>query len=553
MTAVLLLALRASAGPLLAVGAAAALARASAALRHRVLVAGLVCAVVAMPAAWVMPSWALVDAEPAAVRGQLRQGAELRAVPGADPAGLTPGVGPGAARDVRGTADGGAARPALVDGATLAWTVWALGVAVAFGRLAGAWWRLRRITATGRRLTQGPWPVLVNEVAGACGYRRSVAVVASDVVSTPSTFGLRRPVVLVPLEAIAWEEPRIRIVLCHEIAHLARGDWPAQTAGDVLAALHWFNPIFHALRARLRREGEHACDDAVLAAGVPADDYAGHLIAIARLGLARPASAAVPMAHPSTLERRITAMLTTTLDRRPPSRRAVLAVTLALLAVTLPLAGLTIYAQGGPSTVAGTIYDPSGAVLPAVDVTLEDARQARLTATTDAHGTFEFSPLDAGDYTLTTSLPGLRPLRVEVTVAPGRSWNRAITMNVGTLQETITVVARRPATPRPLASSAGGPVRVGGNIKAPRKVKDVRPVYPEDLREAGLEGIVPLEALIGRDGTVESVRVVSADVHPAFLQAATDAVKEWRFTPTLLNGAPVEVSMNVSIRFSLSD
>jgi TonB family protein len=73
------------------------------------------------------------------------------------------------------------------------------------------------------------------------------------------------------------------------------------------------------------------------------------------------------------------------------------------------------------------------------------------------------------------------------------------------------------------------------------------------MRAAGREGVVPIEALIGVDGSVTSVRVVSAQVHPDFAIAAADAVRQWRFTPTLLNGAAVEVTMTVTVAFTLAD
>jgi protein TonB len=95
------------------------------------------------------------------------------------------------------------------------------------------------------------------------------------------------------------------------------------------------------------------------------------------------------------------------------------------------------------------------------------------------------------------------------------------------------------------------PVRVGGDVRPPRKTVDVKPTYPASMRQAGLSGVVPIEAIIGRDGAVSSVRVLSAQVHPDFAIAAADAVRRWRFSPTLLNGAPVEVMMTVSVRFSL--
>src|SRR4029077_9814841 len=97
------------------------------------------------------------------------------------------------------------------------------------------------------------------------------------------------------------------------------------------------------------------------------------------------------------------------------------------------------------------------------------------------------------------------------------------------------------------------PLRVGGNIRVPLKTLDVRPIYPKSMREAGREGVVPIEAIIGPDGVVTSVRVLTAQVHPDFAIAAVDAVRQWKFTPTLLNGAPVEVVMNVSVEFRLSD
>ena len=124
----------------------------------------------------------------------------------------------------------------------------------------------------------------------------------------------------------------------------------------------------------------------------------------------------------------------------------------------------------------------------------------------------------------------------------------------GARKETITISASRivETSPRPGGAQAT-PLRVGGNIRAPRKERDARPIYPAAMRAAGREGVVPIEAVIGVDGAVTSVRVVSAQVHPDFAIAAADAVRQWRFTPTLLNGAPVEVVMTVTVTFKLSD
>ena len=82
-----------------------------------------------------------------------------------------------------------------------------------------------------------------------------------------------------------------------------------------------------------------------------------------------------------------------------------------------------------------------------------------------------------------------------------------------------------------------GAVRVGGNIKPPTKIHDVRPVYPPAAQQARVSGMVIVEARIGNDGSVETVQVLRSI--PLLDEAAMDAVRQWKFTPTLLNGVPV--------------
>jgi TonB family protein len=101
---------------------------------------------------------------------------------------------------------------------------------------------------------------------------------------------------------------------------------------------------------------------------------------------------------------------------------------------------------------------------------------------------------------------------------------------------------------RPGAQSAA-PVRVGGNIKPPMKRKHVNPVYPDVARQARVVGVVILEATIGPDGKVEAACILRSI--PLLDQAAIDAVRQWEFEPTLLNGQPVPVLMTVTVNFSL--
>jgi protein TonB len=93
------------------------------------------------------------------------------------------------------------------------------------------------------------------------------------------------------------------------------------------------------------------------------------------------------------------------------------------------------------------------------------------------------------------------------------------------------------------------PVRVGGEIRPPQKVTDVAPSYPPLARAAHVEGIVILEATIGEDGGVRDVRLLRSI--PLLNAAAIEAVRQWRFTPTLLNGQPVPIVMTVTVAFNL--
>ena len=105
------------------------------------------------------------------------------------------------------------------------------------------------------------------------------------------------------------------------------------------------------------------------------------------------------------------------------------------------------------------------------------------------------------------------------------------------------------APPPPPPPPPAAPVRVGGNIKTPTKTKDVRPVYPPIAQSARVQGIVIIEATIGADGRVKDAKVLKSI--PLLDQAALEAVKQWQFTPTLLNGVPVPVIMTVTVNFTL--
>ena len=246
-------------------------------------------------------------------------------------------------------------------------------------------------------------------------------------------------------------------------------------------------------------------------------------------------------------------MLNSARNRHALSYRALIVTTFVLAAATFTAAALhSEQGRSSQSQLVGTIYDGSGAVLPGVAVTLSDAKDVKASATTDAAGRFQFPAAAGAKYVLEAAVPGFNAFRQEFELRNSGDWDRAITLQVGKLTESVTVMAKRePATQPMPGAPKPTPIRVGGNIKAPMKLKDVHPVYPQSMRAAGRAGVVPLDALIGTDGSVVFVRVVSANVHPDLADAAIEAVRQWKFSPTLLNGKPVEVLMGVTVNFAL--
>lgn len=393
--------------------------------------------------------------------------------------------------------------------------VWLAGVLLGTIALVTGLARLARVASNSEAITEGHWPALAETIAKEYGMRRAVRLLQSRNASILATWGVLRPVLILPAGAHAWPAERAAIVLRHELAHIRRLDWIVQMAAHLLRVVYWFNPLLWVICQRLRLESEYACDDAALSAGIPGPDYATHLLQLAHVlnNPHRAWSAALSMARPSTTERRFTAMLNPALNREALTRRAIAVTMVALLAVALPIAAFRAGAQNAPLPLSGSVYDATGAVMPEVEVTLEAAGQAKSKAITDKSGQFHFPTVAPGRYVLTAGLPGFRPLRHEFEPRQPRDWTRAITLQVGELTETVKVVERRlPGTKVPSAATTPTPLRVGGNIRPPRKLNDVRPAYPAAMREAGLEGVVPIEALIGRDGSVVSVRVLSANL-----------------------------------------
>ena len=436
--------------------------------------------------------------------------------------------------------------------------IWLTGFAASVLFLVAGFARLAWLASRSQKVVNETWTAIAATLSDRFGLRRHVLLLQSDHPTLLVTWGLRQPKVILPDAARGWPEDRMQIVLAHELAHIRRGDWIVLMAAELLRAVYWFNPLIWIACRRLRRESEHACDDAVLGLGVEGTEYASHLLDLARAFRQhnRTFFPAPAMARPSSLERRVSAMLNRSLNRTPLTRSACIVTVLALLTIALPIAGLVASAQA-TAQFSGTLVDTVGRILSDTPMVLSNTESKQKHATrSDQSGHFSFAGLTGGDYVLEVDRAGFETTQGRVTLGAGQSLMQDVALQLGTLQETIMLTdgppapvgARRewifPAKPDPACSQT----TVGGCIEQPMKIHDVKPQYPAALSGSGRDATVKLEARIGVDGFINDLRVVSPG-DAEFAAAAVEAVRQWAFSQTRLDGVPVEVKMNVSILF----
>ena len=449
------------------------------------------------------------------------------------------------------------AQPAAsVDWSRVMLVAWLAGVAINLAiLLTGMAWLLRLQSRA--RPAGAEWLAIDASLRSQMGDGSPARIVITRHPALIVTWGVIAPAILLPSDADTWSAERKRMVIAHEVAHLLRRDWLTQVVAEIARSLNWFNPLFWLACATLRRESEHAADDLVLDTGIAGTSYASDLVALARTLRVhgRTWLPAPSIARPSTLERRVRAMLNPQLNRRPVSRAWQFALMALLFAIALPIAA----ASQAASAPSGMVVDPMDRPLADAVVRLsaiannEQAFETR----TDANGAFKFNAVTPGDYMLSIRYPGFSSSRQRVQLRAGE-FTFTLKAQVGTLQETISVRAgdtgstatsrseqSAPAPDAPSCSATGA-----GELTPPMKIRDVRPRYKQAWVDAGIEGNILMQARIGRDGNVRSVNALSP-TNPELEDEAVAAVSQWRFSPTYLNCNPIEVEMYVTVSFKL--
>ncbi|MFL6576077.1 MAG: HEAT repeat domain-containing protein, partial [Povalibacter sp.] len=221
--------------------------------------------------------------------------------------------------------------------------IWIGGVAAGLIAIGGGILTLRRFARKGSNIESDDWKALAKNVADGLGITRPIRLLSSQSAVMPATWGILRPVVVLPATANEWDDDRRRVVLLHEFAHIKRNDCLTQMLAQVCCAVYWFHPGVWYTARKLRAERELACDEQVIGVGINACDYAQHLLEIARTcrAPAAPAIAAVAMARPSQLEGRLHAILSENLVSRWKPGRFARVMTVVLFAVlVIPLSAM---------------------------------------------------------------------------------------------------------------------------------------------------------------------------------------------------------------------
>ena len=190
--------------------------------------------------------------------------------------------------------------------------VWLAGAIAFLLPVVMALWRLSVIRRTGIPVA---WHrAELAHLADARGVALPVELLEHEAVPGPMTFGIRRPVIVLPPDAREWSGDELRRALTHELEHIQRGDWLMQIVARSVAALYWFHPLVWSAWRRLCLEAERSCDDAVVISEEKTD-YAEQLVTLAQRMAATPVQPMLGMANRSDLSTRVTAVLDDRLKR----------------------------------------------------------------------------------------------------------------------------------------------------------------------------------------------------------------------------------------------
>ena len=366
-----------------------------------------------------------------------------------------------------------------------------------------------------------------------------------DTIPGPVTFGLFRPVVIMPSRWIENES-----ILCHELIHVRRQDWLITAVEECIRAAFWFHPMVWWAIAKIQLAREEVVDREVVAITASPTRYLETLleIAAAKSGLElAPAPLFLRSRH---LRQRVASLL----KEVPMSRKQLSLSTAGFCIAILTTGWLAVHAfplqaapqEQSPGLPAARKVQPQ---YPADAKENHIEGDVSIRIQIDQHGLVSDAQVISGPEQLK-----------QAALTAVRQWT--FTRNSLLPTTTDVVISFRlgdgilePHAALPRAQSAplndgSQPIRVGGNAQSNNLITKITPMYPPEAKQARVQGRVRLNVLIGDDGVVKDVVLIEGE--PVLADAAIPAVWQWVYRPTLLNGQPVEVLTQVDVNFTLT-
>ena len=241
--------------------------------------------------------------------------------------------------------------------------VWLVGMMILALRASYGSWRLATIRAQAGAVGDARWQMLLHDCASALGVAHPPQLRVHPESIMPVTLGVREPVILLPLEAMDWNDQRKKEVLLHELAHIRRADLMSEWVGVLACTVQWFNPFVWWAHRSMIIERERACDDMVLGTGADPSHYADCLLKTAVECRSMPAPCP-GMARPSDLETRLVSVLDGSRRRTMATRVVEATLIAAVLSVVIPVATL---ASAEDAVGRITAVDSAGDTTPGTD------------------------------------------------------------------------------------------------------------------------------------------------------------------------------------------
>ena len=361
--------------------------------------------------------------------------------------------------------------------------------------------RLFALRARATELVDAGWLIALARAQRRMGFNQGTALLTSDELPSPISWGVVRPVILVNSEATQSQEEAEAIIV-HELAHVANLDWAKLLLSRVTVALFWFNPLVWVLAREAHQLREEAADDAVLGADIEDTDYAKLLVAVARhqcRGLLIGAHGVAPSYN--SLSRRVRRVLDSTLARGPIGRVFALGVFAAAAVLAAPLAALTLTTKPAAPTSPDSVVQaraPQTLVYRGAPTPTEPVSRA-VEAATAPRPVLNWSEQRDLEADLASARNDLRDARLAgvsgATISAAVTSAVAATRPVSGISPEIAsaVLGVTPKYAASIRAASSRLARIGTNDLVALKVRGVTPGYIRNLERHGLRGLTPAQ------------------------------------------------------------